>query len=145
LALDYKDEIEVCLINCEEALSMKKNRIYIDLREFEDFHEFHLKSSYHMNGSSSDQTTDERLMELYTEFLSFYHENYPDNLIILIGDRDDYGHIFAQRLLQPSASHTSLSPIGRLCVLRGGIDAINLESPSSLRKGQKNAKASDFT
>jgi len=64
-------------------------------------------------------------VDLYTEFLALYHQNYPDNLIVLIGDRADFGHQIALRFAQ----NQTFGQIGRLCILRGGIDVVKVESP----------------
>lgn len=58
------------------------------------------------------------MFQLYCEFLQFYHENYPDNFIVLIGDQSNYGHKFGLELIKENNS------IGSLCILKGGIDAL---------------------
>jgi len=71
-----------------------------------------------------------KLLELYAEFLSLYHENYPDNHICLVGSRERPGHIFAMSLLH--SNHI----IGRLSIVRGGFDALALEGGQAfIRKG----------
>ena len=69
----------------------------VDIREFEDYAVCHLKSSYHMDAMVAMEVGEEgsRIMEVYCKFLACYHENYPDNLIILIGDQENFGHLFA--------------------------------------------------
>ena len=47
--LEYKEDIEICIISVEDAMNLAKNRIYIDIRDFESYHSIHLKSSYHMD------------------------------------------------------------------------------------------------
>ena len=64
---------------------------------------------------------EESYFETYAEFLGLYHENYPDNLILLIGNKSDSGHDFGLKIL------ASPLPIGRMALIRGGIDAIILE------------------
>ncbi len=96
----------------------------VDVREFSQYQECHIKSSHHMDFHT------ETHQDLYAEFLSLYHNNYPDNLIVLIGNREDIGHFWALTLAQSC----TFGPIGRLCVLRGGIDAAKVECPRLLRK-----------
>lgn len=33
--------------------------------------------------------------EIYAEFMGLYHENYPENILVIVGDRDTQGHLFA--------------------------------------------------
>ncbi len=119
------------MISCDEVLALKKNRILIDIRDFESFLSCHIKSSYHMEGlriieSEEDDPEVHKMSELYSDFLALYHENYPDNLIVLIGDQENYGHIFVRKLLH---SYQTTGPLARICLLRGGIDAVKLEFP----------------
>lgn len=51
--LDYRDDIEVCIVSCEDAMNLKKNkRIFIDTRELQDYNANNLQKSFHMNGLS---------------------------------------------------------------------------------------------
>ena len=49
--LDYLPDIEVCLISCEDTMALKKDKIMVDVRSFEEYQECHLKSSHHMDPS----------------------------------------------------------------------------------------------
>jgi hypothetical protein len=77
-----------------------------------------------------------KMLGLYAEFLSLYHENYPDNHLCLVGARDRPGHTFALELLH--SGHV----IGRLSMVRGGFDALLLEGTQALvkRGTSKNAQ-----
>ncbi len=87
---EYREDIMVCLISAEDALGMDKSkRVFVDIRSFQSFNEGYIKSSYYMDPENS------KLFELYAEFLSLYNENYPENLICIVGTRDNPGHIFA--------------------------------------------------
>jgi hypothetical protein len=75
--------------------------------------------------------------ETYFEFLGLYHENYPENLILFIGNKSVSGHDFVMKLL------ASPYIIGRTAIIRGGIDAIILEcqhlGEPLLRKSKKSS------
>jgi hypothetical protein len=75
--------------------------------------------------------------DTYCEFLGLYHENYPENLILFIGNKSDSGHDFVLKLL------ASPYLIGRTAIIRGGIDAIILEcqhlGEPLLRKSKKSS------
>ena len=109
--LQYREDIEVCLISCEDTFGIK-NKILIDVRTEKT--DLHVKNSYVMDDQES-------LSDLYSEFLALYHHSYPDNLIVIIGDKDHFGHKFAKFMLEKSEG---FGQIGRICVLRGGIDAV---------------------
>lgn len=84
-----------------------------------------------------DKTENLTNFNIYSDFLSFYQENYNENFIILIGDKDQYGHEFALELIKTSN-------ISKICILKGGIDALRLEYPNLLRRGQQNHTEKDF-
>jgi hypothetical protein len=47
---DYREDIEVCIISAEDALSLEKSaRVFVDLRKFDTFNSGHIKSSYYMD------------------------------------------------------------------------------------------------
>ena len=69
-------------------------------------------------------------MKTYIEFLTLYKYNYPENLIVLIGEKEDSGVSIGDQLVTGSAGK-----ISHLCILKGGIDAIKTERPELLRKG----------
>ena len=130
--MDYNEDIDVCLIGAEDVVNMDKQaRILIDIRSIDSFNQGHIKSSYHM------EVRNDRLFELYAEFLSLYHENYPSNMILILGDKDEPGYDFAHKLL------ISDYLIGRLALVRGGFDALALESPTLVKKATK--KQEEFT
>jgi hypothetical protein len=68
-----------------------------------------------------DQTQIDTYSEVYAEFLGLYHENYPEHLILIIGDKSNSGHDFAMKMLN------SQFTIGRMALVKGGIDSIILE------------------
>ena len=108
--------------------------MFLDIRTYDKFSKCHLKNSKHMG------SVDE-LFDTYQEFLALYQFHYPENIIVLIGDRETDPSVFGNMLL----THTDVQPpIGRLCMIRGGIDAIALEYPSLLRIAKKEAKEEDF-
>lgn len=130
--LDYREDINLCLISSEDTIGLRarKQCIIIDIRlPFTAYQDCHLKGSYHMC------VNEDTYFETYAEFLGLYHENYPDNLVMFIGDKSDSGHDFAMRLL------SSPFTIGRIALIRGGIDAIILEcqhlGEPLLRKSKK--------
>lgn len=45
-------------------------------------------------------------------------------MIVVVGDKDDLGNAFGINLIQMMTN-----PVSRLCILKGGIDAIKIESP----------------
>ena len=70
-------------------------------------------------------------IKTYCKFIRAYQMTYPDNLIVLVGDQSDSAlQLGLLLLMEVSAS--------RLCLLKGGIDAAILDSPSQLRKGSAN-------
>ena len=73
-----------------------------------------------MNGLVDENDKEQ---QIYAEFLHLFQEIQPDRILVLIGDRDNYGHLFAQRLIKESGT------LGKICILKGGIDAICLEYP----------------
>ena len=81
----------------------------------------------------------EAYSEVYAEFLGLYHENYSDNFILIVGDKSDLGHEFAMKML------TSPFTIGRIAIIKGGIDAIIMEcqhlGEPILRKSKKSSVA----
>ena len=104
----------------------------IDVRQpFPSYQECHVKGAYHMDING------EGYFETYAEFLALYHQNYPDNLILMVGDKNDSGHDFSMKLL------ASPFTIGRLALIRGGIDALILECQNLgeplLRKSRKSS------
>ena len=108
----------VPLISAEDALSQDK-RLFLDLRpNYSDFSNAHIKSSYYMSPQDSSN------FELYAEFLSLYHETYPESLILFIGSKTYLGNDFVNRLLLHSGY-----VIGKMAIVRGGFDALALESP----------------
>jgi hypothetical protein len=51
-----------------------------------------------------------------------YGENYPNNIIVIIGNRYNYGDKYAQFVVDHGL-------VGKICLLHGGIDAYRLEYP----------------
>jgi len=141
----------------------RKERILIDIRSFEKYQACHIKGSFQMDGplvsqfsrtklfcqikqgqqealDSLEEFSDEFLgdgdldkIQTYIDFLELYHDNYPDNFIVLVGDKEDLGSNFGTSMLL-----SSKQAIERICVLKGGIDAARVENPEFLRKGSSN-------
>lgn len=51
-----------------------------------------------------------------------YRENYPNNLIVILGNKYNYGDKYAQFAVDHGL-------VSKVCVLKGGIDAYRLEYP----------------
>jgi 3-mercaptopyruvate sulfurtransferase SseA len=67
-----------------------------------------------------------------------YRENYPNNLIVIVGNKHNWGDKYAQFV----ADHGLVT---KVCVLKGGIDAYRLEYPQLLRKAKNNQQTeNDF-
>jgi hypothetical protein len=62
--------------------------------------------------------------------LKHYQNHYPENYIVLIGDQNDTGTSIGTSFIEISEG-----AIGRICLLKGGIDAVKVEHPELLRKG----------
>jgi hypothetical protein len=62
-------------------------------------------------------------------------------LIVLIGCRNDKGNTFGVNLLAVSDSlqdeQMIREPIRKICILKGGIDAVKVEHPELLTKSSK--------
>ncbi|CDW91124.1 tbc domain-containing protein kinase-like protein [Stylonychia lemnae] len=131
--LDYRDDIEVCLVSADEIINVqnpnwKKNKLFIDVREdFSGFYGLHMKGSYYMDGSSEEGDTE---FHIYAEFLQLFQETQLETVIVIIGERDQIGHEFAQNIIKETSGQLT-----QVCVLKGGIDAICLEQPKLMRKG----------
>ena len=54
----------------------------LDIRTWEEFHTCHIRGSYHMG------------VVAHVEFVSLYRENYPDNIIVVVGDRETHRKMF---------------------------------------------------
>eukprot|EP00347_Sterkiella_histriomuscorum_P007206 403349853 len=130
--LDYRDDIELPLIQVDNAINInnpnwKKNKLFIDIRDdFQSYYDIHLKGSYYMDGSCTEGDED---FKIFAEFLQMFHDTQGDTLFVFIGDREQYGHVFAQSLIKEAAS------LSHVCILKGGIDALCLEHPKLMRKG----------
>lgn len=68
---------------------------------------------------------------IYCKFIKAYQATYPDNLIVLVGDKSDSSLRLGLLLLMEVSA-------GKLCLLKGGIDAARLDCPTLLRKGSAN-------
>jgi len=51
-------------------------------------------------------------------------------VLVIIGDKEDCGNNFGIDMIFAMAA-----PLTRLCILKGGIDAVKIENPEILRKG----------
>ena len=65
----------------------------MDVREEGEWEIRHLKGSLFMGGGLKE-------FEAYCRLLNAYHETYPDNFIILIGDKNTPCHHFAHDLIK---------------------------------------------
>ena len=74
---------------------------------------------------------DRRIVQVYLDFLKAYQENFPESFIVLIGDREDKGNSFGVNVIMQSDSPNL---IRKICILKGGIDAVKVEHPELLRK-----------
>lgn len=72
----------------------------------------------------------ESVCKIQVEFLLAYRENYPANLIVVVGNKFNYGADFARFLASRFVS--------KVCILEGGIDAFKAHSQGKqmLRKGK---------
>jgi len=128
----------------------KQDRLLVDIRSFEQYQACHFKGSFQIDSRAVDAYCQELLSErqtyptqtkteedpqvasihTYLQFLLAYSRAKPKNLIVIIGDKEDLGNTFGVNLLL-----TLVEPLPRLCILKGGIDAIKVECPQVLRKG----------
>lgn len=72
----------------------------------------------------------EKVCQIQVDFLLAYRENYSANLVVIVGNKFNYGHDFARFLAGRFVS--------KVCILEGGIDAFK-EHPQGkemLRKGR---------
>ena len=76
-----------------------------------------------------DDTTKSKV-EVYLQFLQSYSKLKPKNLLVIIGDKEDYGNTFGMDMIFAMGV-----PLPRLCILKGGIDAVKIENHKMLRKG----------
>lgn len=72
-----------------------------------------------------------KVEQIQLDFLQAYRENYAGNLIVIIGNRFNYGDAFAR-----FAAERGL--VSKICVLKGGIDAFREDYPTMLRKARNN-------
>ena len=56
------------------------------------------------------------------DFMQAYRQNYPNNLIIIMGNKYNQGEKYAQFAVDHGI-------ISKVCVLKGGIDSYRLEYP----------------
>jgi len=85
------------------------------------------------NMSTDDWEVDDNTknkVEVYLQFLQSYSKLKPKNLLVIIGDKEDCGNNFGMNMIFAMAI-----PLTRLCILKGGIDAVKVENPKILRKG----------
>jgi len=67
-----------------------------------------------------------------------YRENYPNNLIVIIGNKFNMGDKYAQFAVEHGM-------VSKVCILKGGIDAYRLEYTQLLRKAKNNQQTeNDF-
>ena len=98
-----------------------------------------------ISATNQDNTTYERDLEklqkvskIQIDFLQAYRENYPNNLIIIIGTKENIGQKFAQFVVDHGL-------VRSVCILKGGIDAYRADYPQLLRKAKNNQQTeNDF-
>ena len=67
-----------------------------------------------------------------------YRENYPNSLIVIVGNKHNFGDKYAQFVVDHGL-------VSKVCILKGGIDAYRLEYPQLLRKAKSNQQTeNDF-
>jgi len=71
----------------------------------------------------------EESFEVYCEFLQMYSEKSPENFIIFIGNKEDLGVGFALKL-------QAEGNVKKICIVKGGIDAMRVDFSDLLRKGK---------
>lgn len=100
--------------------------------------------------STSSQMTESDMITIntYIDFLHAYQNQFPDSMIVLIGDRKDKGNTFGTNLITVSdalqddrvANYSTMverQPLRKICILKGGIDAVKVEHPELLTKSPK--------
>ena len=122
--------------------------------KYANFLDCHVKNSYYMadtvtllelSSKNSDNLAYERDLEklqkisqIQIDFMQAYRENYPNNLIVILGNKFNYGDKYAQFAVDHGL-------VSKVCVLKGGIDAYRLEYPQLLRKAKSNQQTeNDF-
>jgi hypothetical protein len=106
--------------------------------KYANFLDCHVKNSYYMadtvtllelSSKNSDNLAYERDLEklqkisqIQIDFMQAYRENYPNNLIVILGNKFNYGDKYAQFAVDHGL-------VSKVCVLKGGIDAYRLEYP----------------
>lgn len=67
-----------------------------------------------------------------------YRENFPNNIIVIVGNKFNLGDKYAQFAVDHGL-------VSKICILKGGIDAYRLEYPQLLRKSKNNQQSeNDF-
>ena len=114
----------------------------------------HVKNSYYMadtvtllelSSKNHDNIAYERDLEklqkisqIQIDFMQAYRENYPNSVIVIVGNKHSYGDKYAQFVVDHGL-------VSKVCILKGGIDAYRLEYPQLLRKAKNNQKSeNDF-
>ena len=120
--IEQSQGIKQPLLSVDELLQLE-NRIVIDTRSFADYSQMHFKGSFNMPPDPSPAD-----LQTYTNFTRSYHAAYPDHLMVFLGDKKQSGTQIATYLIQEAAKT-------KVCLLKGGIDALKLEAPHLLRKG----------
>lgn len=125
-----------------------------DENKYANFLDCHVKNSYYMadtvtllelSSKNEDNAAYERDLEklqkisqIQIDFLQAYRENYPNNLIIIVGTRHNHGDKYAQFVVDHGL-------VSKVCVLKGGIDAYRADFPQLLRKAKNNQQTeNDF-
>mmetsp|Transcript_5666 Transcript_5666/g.9746 ORF Transcript_5666/g.9746 Transcript_5666/m.9746 type:complete len:90 (-) Transcript_5666:115-384(-) len=72
----------------------------------------------------------QKISQIQIDFLQAYRENYPNRIIIIIGNKYNFGDKYAQFVIDHGL-------VTKVCVLKGGIDSYRLEYPQLLRKASK--------
>jgi len=106
--------------------------------KYANFLDCHVKNSYYMadtvtllelSSKNQDNAAYERDLEklqkisqIQIDFLQAYRENYPNNLIIIIGTKHNIGDKYAQFVVDHGF-------VSKVCILKGGIDAYRADYP----------------
>lgn len=125
-----------------------------ELNKYANFLDCHPKNSYYMadtvtllelSSKNEDNVAYERDLEklqkisqIQIDFMQAYRENYPDNIIVIVGHKHNYGDKYAQFVVDHGL-------VSKVCILKGGIDSYRLEYPQLLRKAKSNQQSeNDF-
>ena len=119
-----------------------------------NFLDCHVKNSYYMadtvtllelSSKNADNQAYQRdlqklqkISHIQIDFMQAYRENYPNNLIVIMGNKYNQGEKYAQFAVDHGL-------VTKVCILKGGIDSYRMEYPQLLRKAKNNLQTeNDF-